>query len=108
MYLGAPNVAEFAPGNNSYIDMRKYASPEDLADTLLAMAADAAQYSRLLAWRQHGVTQSFQRLMDMSMTRSQVYGEGKHHGCQHQVDLRHLHSAMCHRLVNVSQRRLAC
>ena len=108
MYLGAPNVAEFAPGNNSFIDIREYASPEHLADTLLAMAADAALYNRLLAWRQHGVTQSFQRLMDMSMTRSQVYGEGKHHGCQHQVDLRHLHSAMCHRLVNVSQRRLAC
>ena len=47
-------------------------------------------------------------LMGASMTRSSVYGEGKHHGSQHEVDLRHLHATFCRRLLNVTQRRGLC
>lgn len=35
------------------------------------------------------------------MTRGAVYGEGKHHGCQHKVDLTRLHRAMCRRVQQV-------
>ena len=107
--MGAPNIREFAPAPNSYVDIRDFESPEHLAETLQAIAYNESAFNALLAWRAHGVSSSFKTLMHASMTRSEVYGEGKHHGCQHEVDLRHLHKAMCERLVNVTRRSgLSC
>jgi len=104
VYLGAPNIHEFAPGKDSYVNIRDFASPEDLAGYLRDLAADPAAYNRLLAWRREGLAPSFQRLMEQSMTRGAVYGEGKHHGCQHKVDLTRLHRAMCRRVQQVPSR----
>jgi len=40
VYWGAPNIHEFAPGADSYIDVRAYTSPEELADRLVALDGD--------------------------------------------------------------------
>ena len=49
--LGAPNIADHAPSRDSYIDVRDYATPADLAAHLLRLDADPAAYDALLAWR---------------------------------------------------------
>ena len=41
----------------------------------------------------------------MSMTRSEVYGEGKQHDSSHMVDLGRLHKAMCEVLKNEKGRK---
>ena len=43
VYWGAPNIHEFAPGADSYIDVRAYASPEELADRLVALDGDEGE-----------------------------------------------------------------
>jgi hypothetical protein len=49
VYLGAPNVAEFAPGEHCYIDASAFDSGRDLAEFLLTMSDD--DYMRYHAWR---------------------------------------------------------
>ncbi|MBS0320949.1 MAG: alpha-1,3-fucosyltransferase [Proteobacteria bacterium] len=51
VYLGAPNVADFAPGERSYIDTRDFADPAALAAHLRALLADPAAYAAHLAWK---------------------------------------------------------
>jgi hypothetical protein len=51
VYLGAPNIADYAPGANCYIDVREFASPRELAGHLLDLAADEQRYARHLSWR---------------------------------------------------------
>lgn len=48
---GAPNVDDFAPGPNSFIDIRRYDSMEALARDVMRIAGDAALYAQLHAWR---------------------------------------------------------
>ena len=51
VYLGAPNVAEHAPGAGSYIDVSEFDGPAALAQHLLRVAADEDEYASHLAWR---------------------------------------------------------
>lgn len=46
VYLGAPNIEEFAPGDDCYVNAAKFASPRDLAQFLLAQDP-----RRFHAWR---------------------------------------------------------
>lgn len=59
VYLGAPNVADFAPGDHCYIDVRDYPSPRALADYLLKVAADDTLYSHFSKWRKAPYKQQF-------------------------------------------------
>jgi hypothetical protein len=49
--LGAPNIAQHAPGPKSYIDVNDFATPAALAAHLLALDADDAAYEEYHAWR---------------------------------------------------------
>jgi hypothetical protein len=51
VYLGAPNVSRFVPGERCYIDVRDYASPRLLAEYLHHLAADDAAYASYFAWK---------------------------------------------------------
>jgi hypothetical protein len=51
VYLGAPNIAEFAPGKNCFINVADFDGPASLAAHLERIGADEAEYSRLLAWK---------------------------------------------------------
>lgn len=46
MYLGAPNIEEFAPVENCYINVRDFSGPADLAAYLLALDRDDQAYAR--------------------------------------------------------------
>lgn len=62
VYLGAPNVADFAPAEHCYIDVRDFNGPEDLAVHLRALAADDAAYGEHLAWKADGVRPEYRGL----------------------------------------------
>lgn len=59
VYLGAPNVDEFAPGDNCYVDVRKYETVEELAIHLQACLDDPALYARYHAWREQPLRPTF-------------------------------------------------
>ena len=63
VYLGAPNVADFAPGPKSYIDATAFAGPDDLAAYLKRLDTDDAAYGEYLTWRRHGLSPAFRRLL---------------------------------------------
>jgi hypothetical protein len=64
VYLGAPNVDEFAPGDDCYINAANYDSPSALADHLLDLAADATAYGRYLRWKSQPLRRSFLEMVD--------------------------------------------
>jgi hypothetical protein len=49
--LGAPNVRDFAPGENCYLDIRDFDGPRALADRLRELGTQDDQYESLHAWR---------------------------------------------------------
>ena len=51
VYLGAPNIREFAPAEHCFIDTTDFAEPAELAAYLAELAADEAAYGRYLAWK---------------------------------------------------------
>ena len=54
VYLGAPNISEYAPGENCYIDVKDFPDPARLAAFL--MTADVAAFH---AWRQRPLRAQF-------------------------------------------------
>jgi hypothetical protein len=62
VYLGAPNVAAFAPGDDAYIDVADFSGPAELADHLSSLCRDDAAYLRHLAWRARGLSPQFTEL----------------------------------------------
>lgn len=64
VYLGAPNVADFAPSTSSYIDVRDFPEPANLARHLQRLCADETAYMALHAWRSQPFSESFQALLD--------------------------------------------
>lgn len=55
VYLGAPNVRDFAPADHCYIDVTDFAGPGELAAFLRDLAGDPQRYQRYLAWKRDGV-----------------------------------------------------
>lgn len=59
VYLGAPNVSEFAPGAGCFVDVSSFGSPAALADFMNRCYADDALYRRFHAWRKEPLLPSF-------------------------------------------------
>jgi hypothetical protein len=51
VYLGAPNIADFAPAPDSYVDASAFPDAAALAAHLRALAADPAAYAACFAWK---------------------------------------------------------
>jgi hypothetical protein len=61
VYLGAPNIGDYAPAPGSYLNAADW-SPRELAMELQALAADPQRYGKFFAWKQNGASPAFQRL----------------------------------------------
>jgi len=59
VYLGAPNIAEFAPGKDCFINVADFDGPADLANHLQRLAADEREYGKLLAWKSEPLRPKF-------------------------------------------------
>lgn len=68
VYLGAPNVEEFAPGDHCYIDASRFDGPRALARHLMALANDDALYAELLWWKSRPLRPSFRGMIDKIRT----------------------------------------
>jgi hypothetical protein len=63
VYLGAPNIDAFAPGDHAFINTADFAGPRELAAYLLDLCKNEAVYQRYFAWRQRGLSRAFQQLL---------------------------------------------
>lgn len=63
VYLGAPNVAEFAPGERCFINVRDFPSVSALVDHLHDLITDEGAYSEYLKWREAPLAASFEDRM---------------------------------------------
>ena len=63
VYLGAPNVAEFAPAAHSYIDVADFAGPQELANFLKHLDRHDEEYEAYLEWKRSGPDARFLELM---------------------------------------------
>lgn len=63
VYFGAPNVAEFAPARDSYIDAREF-DAATLAQQLRDAAASEARYAGYFAWKHRPLPTSFAQLFE--------------------------------------------
>lgn len=64
IYLGAPNVDEFAPADHCFIDVADFRTPKDLAEYLSALNDNNAAYEEYLVWKQKPLRPNFIRLLD--------------------------------------------
>jgi alpha-1,3-fucosyltransferase 10 len=64
VYLGAANVADFAPAEHSFIDVADFGSPADLAAHLCALDQDDQAYAGYLAWKPRGPSPGFRALAE--------------------------------------------
>lgn len=62
VYLGAPNVDEYAPVDDCYINAADFSGPQALADYLLELDRDRAAYEHYLNWRQRRFKPGFKAL----------------------------------------------
>jgi hypothetical protein len=67
IFMGTSNVHRFAPSNDSYIDVARFASARDLAEHLLALSNDREQYLALHAWRERPIARAFLQLAEESL-----------------------------------------
>lgn len=63
VYLGAPNVADFAPGRRCFVDTRDFAGPAALAEHLLALVRDPPAYEAYLEWKREPLRPAFLELL---------------------------------------------
>ncbi len=64
IYLGAPNVDEFAPGDHCFINVNDFESPRALAAHLQLLAHDANAYNEYLVWKQKSLRPSFVAMVE--------------------------------------------
>jgi alpha-1,3-fucosyltransferase 10 len=63
VYLGAPNVSEFAPSAHSYIDVADFDSPNELAGYLNHLDRHEDEYEAYLEWKRVGPDDRFLELL---------------------------------------------
>jgi hypothetical protein len=63
VYLGAPNVGAFAPGDHCFINTADFPHPRDLAAYLLNLQRDDAQYEAYFAWKERPFHPAFLTLL---------------------------------------------
>jgi len=64
VYLGAPNIEEFAPGRNCFINISAFESAKQLADYLLRLDMDDDLFNEYLAWKEKPFKPGFIKKLD--------------------------------------------
>lgn len=72
VYLGAPNVDDFAPGSHCFIDANDFDSPAELASQLWELANDDATYAAYHDWRNHPLRPLFVALLPTAFSEAVV------------------------------------
>jgi len=64
VYLGAPNVDDFAPGEHCFIKVTDFRSPQELAEYLMILNEDSVAYEGYLAWKKRPLRPDFLRMLE--------------------------------------------
>lgn len=64
VYLGAPNIDRFSPGEHAFIDVRDYDSPKSLADAITESCQDISKYDTFLEWKRKPLSTGMKKLID--------------------------------------------
>jgi hypothetical protein len=59
VYLGAPNIKDFAPGEHCFINVNDFASVKDLADYLVELDNDPVKYAAYHNWKNEPFRKDF-------------------------------------------------
>lgn len=65
VYLGAPNIEDFAPGDNCFINASDWDSPKRLAQYIMEVAGDEALYRSYFEWKDRPLRQNFAALLEL-------------------------------------------
>ena len=68
VYLGAPNIGDFAPGERCFVEVEKFGGPRELADYLLRVAANEEEYQSYFAWKQQPLAKKFLEMVNQVAT----------------------------------------
>lgn len=72
VYLGAPNIEQFAPGDHCFINTADFPEPRQLAAYLLALHQDDAAYQAYFEWKQRPFHPAFSALLAQQATHPYV------------------------------------
>jgi hypothetical protein len=64
VYLGAPNIGEFAPADKCYINVSDFSGPAELAAYLNGLHRDDRAYNEYLTWKRQGLRQRFHAMVE--------------------------------------------
>jgi len=59
IYLGAPNIADFAPGDNCFVDVRRFESPRSLTRFINTCYENEQLYGQFFEWKNRPIRQTF-------------------------------------------------
>ncbi|MFN0120821.1 MAG: glycosyltransferase family 10 domain-containing protein [Blastocatellia bacterium] len=65
VYLGAPNIEDFAPGDHCFINAADFPDPAGLAAYLRRLAHDEPAYEAFFAWKQKPWRAGFRKILDL-------------------------------------------
>lgn len=51
VYLGAPNIKEFAPSEQCYLNVNDFKSPQELAKYIMFLDENDLEYNKLIGWK---------------------------------------------------------
>lgn len=68
VYLGAPNINMFSPDSSSFIDVRNYPNPSDLARIIKEYCDDEQRYAQLFSWKSRPMNHKFISLLEQQET----------------------------------------
>lgn len=63
VYRGAPNIMDFAPGNNCFINASDFRNPKELANYLKYLDEDDGAYQQYFSWRGQPLSPPFEKLL---------------------------------------------
>ena len=64
IYLGAPNIETFAPGENCSVDIRNFSSPKELAAFLIEACKNEKIYNKFLQWKKEPLKPEFMKKIE--------------------------------------------
>jgi len=65
VYLGAPNINDFAPGDHCFVDVRQFESPRRLAHFINNCYQDDQLYAKFFEWKNQPLRPSFLQKAEM-------------------------------------------
>ena len=66
VYRGAPNIEEFAPGDHCFINAADSHGPQELAEYLLHLVKNPAEYNAYFAWKERPLRESFLKKIEIA------------------------------------------